>query len=92
MWHFLREFLLIMILHVEAKPNARKNEYEIINEHTLKLKIKAPPVEGKANDAIVAYLSEILHIPKSKIILLKGAAAKYKQFEVAVDNLNMLKK
>lgn len=74
-------------MHVEAKPNARKNEYKIINEHTLKLKIKAPPVEGKANDAIVAYLSEILHIPKSKIILLKGAAAKYKQFEVDIESI-----
>jgi uncharacterized protein (TIGR00251 family) len=79
-----------MILHVEAKPNAHKNDYEIINENTLRIRIKAPPVEGKANEAIIAYLSEILHIPKSKIVLLKGAAAKYKQFEVAIENLKRL--
>ncbi len=79
-----------MILHVEAKPNAHKNDYEIINKNSLRIRIKAPPVEGKANEAIVAYLSEILHIPKSKIVLLKGAAAKYKQFEVAIENLKRL--
>lgn len=79
-----------MILHVEAKPNARKNEYEVVNEITLKIRIKAVPAEGKANNAIIAYLSEILQIPKSKITLLKGATAKYKQFEVAVDSLGVL--
>lgn len=79
-----------MILHIEAKPNARKNEYEIINNHTLKIKVKAPPAEGKANEAIISYLSELLHIPKSKIVLLKGVTSKYKQFEVPINDLSIL--
>jgi uncharacterized protein (TIGR00251 family) len=71
-----------MILNVEAKPNAKKNEYSVINENTIKVRIKAPPVDGKANEAIIEYLSEILGIAKSKIILLKGTTSKYKRFEV----------
>lgn len=78
-----------MILHIEAKPNARKNEYSIINENTLKLRIKAPPVEGKANEAIIEYLSEILKVPKSKIVMLKGATSKYKRFDIPVEKLEL---
>jgi uncharacterized protein (TIGR00251 family) len=71
-----------MILFVEAKPNARKNEIEVLSNNTLKVKITAPPVEGKANDAIIAYLSEVFEIPKSDIVLLKGNSSKYKRFEI----------
>lgn len=76
-----------MILHVEAKPNAKKNEYSIINENTIKIKIKAPPVDGKANEAIIEYLSEILKLPKSKIRLLKGNTSKYKQFQIEAEKI-----
>lgn len=78
-----------MILHIEAKPNARKNEYSIVNENTLKLRIKAAPVEGKANEAIIEYLSEIFKVPKSKIIMLKGATSKYKRFEIPFERLDL---
>ncbi len=71
-----------MILNVEVKPHAGKNEYFILNEHTIKIRIKALPVAGKANEAIIEYLSEILDLPKSKIILQKGATSKYKRFDV----------
>jgi uncharacterized protein (TIGR00251 family) len=75
-----------MILNVEAKPNARKNEFSIINDNTIKVRIKAPPVEGKANEAIIEYLSEIFQTSKSKITLLKGTTSKFKRFEIAIDD------
>ncbi len=74
-----------MVLNVEAKPNARKNEFSIVNENTIKVRIKAQPVDGKANEAIIEYLSEIFQVSKSKIALLKGATSKFKRFEIAVD-------
>lgn len=79
-----------MILFVEAKPNARKNEIKVLSDNTLKVKISAPPVDGKANDAIIAYLSEVFEIPKSKILLLKGNTSKYKRIEILADD-NMIK-
>jgi uncharacterized protein len=78
-----------MILNVEAKPNAKKNEYSVVNGNTIKVRIKAPPVDGKANEAIVAYLSEILKIPKLKISLLKGTTSKFKRFEIDIEKLNL---
>jgi len=78
-----------MIINVEAKPNARKNEYAVINENTIKVRIKARPVDGKANEALIAYLSEILGIAKSKITLLKGTTSKFKRFEIDIEKLNL---
>lgn len=61
-----------------VQPNAPKSE--IIGEHnnSLKIKIKAPPVEGKANDAIIEFFSEILEIPKSRLEILRGDQSRNK--------------
>ncbi len=75
-----------MILFIEAKANARKNQIEVLSDNTLKIRITAPPVDGKANEAIIEYLSEIFEIAKSDIVLLKGGSSKYKRFEIFADD------
>ncbi len=64
-------------LHV--LPNAPKSQ--IIGEHngSLKIKIKAPPVDGKANEAIVEFFSRLLKVSKSSIEILKGDKSKAKK-------------
>ncbi len=64
-------------LHV--LPNAPKSQ--IIGEHNgaLKIKIKAPPVDGKANEAIVDFFSRLLKVSKSSIEILKGDKSKAKK-------------
>lgn len=64
-----------MILFVEAKPNAKKNQIEVLSDNTLKVRITAIPLDEKANETIIEYLSEIDKIPKSDIKLLKEVAA-----------------
>jgi uncharacterized protein (TIGR00251 family) len=61
-----------------VQPNAPKSE--IIGEHnnSLKIKIKATPVEGKANDAIVEFFSDLLEIPKSRLEILRGDQSRLK--------------
>ena len=67
-----------VIISLHVLPNAPKSE--IIGEHNglLKIKIKAPPVDGKANDAIIKFFSDIFDISKSKIEILKGDKSKGK--------------
>ncbi|MGB1261120.1 MAG: DUF167 domain-containing protein [Akkermansiaceae bacterium] len=48
--------------------------------------IKAPPVEGKANKALIAFLAKTLAVSKSQVTLTKGKTARIKTFEVP-DNL-----
>ena len=58
-------------------PNAKKNE--IVKENgIIKIKITAQPVDGKANKALIEFLSKTFKIPKTSIKILKGEASKEK--------------
>lgn len=74
-----------MILRIKAKPNSRKDEIIREADGTLKVKIKAAPVEGKANKYLVEYLAGVLNLPKSKISLQKGESSSFKTLEIEAD-------
>lgn len=70
-----------MLLYVKVKPNQRFDKVEKIGKEW-QLRLKAPSVDGKANKQLVEYLSELLELPKSKIILKKGQTARIKCLEI----------
>ena len=65
-------------LVVQIQPNAKRNEVISFTENILHLKIAAPPVEGKANRELIVFLSKILDVPKSNIVVEKGATSRRK--------------
>lgn len=71
-----------MIIYVEAHPRSKKEELIKTDENHFKVYIKEPPIEGKANKAIVEVLSKNLKIPKSSILLKSGKKGKRKIFEI----------
>ncbi len=70
-----------MQLYVQVKPNQKVNRIERKDDKWV-LRLHAPAVDGKANDALVAYLSQLLNLPKSKIRLTKGNTARFKCLEI----------
>lgn len=73
----LRETKDGIVITLKISPNASKNEI-IKSEEGLKVKITAQPIDGKANKALIEYLSKQLKIPKSSIEILKGETSKEK--------------
>lgn len=66
-------------LAVRITPRSRKNEIvEILNDGTVKIRLTAPPVEGKANDALIAFLSDVIGVPPSQIDIIAGATGREK--------------
>lgn len=66
-----------IIANIRISPNAKKNE--IINDgEIVKVKITAQPIDGKANKALVEFLSKNFKIPKTSIKILKGETSKDK--------------
>ena len=66
-----------LVVSFRISPNAKKNE--IIKENdVVKIKITAQPVDGKANKAVVEFLSKTFKIPKTSIVILKGETSKDK--------------
>jgi uncharacterized protein (TIGR00251 family) len=73
-------------LAVRVTPRSRKNEIvEILDNGTVKIRLTAPPVEGKANDALIAFLAEVIDVPRSQIDIIAGATGR----EKLVSILNM---
>ncbi len=66
-----------LIVNIKIAPNSKKNEI-IREEEFVKIKITAQPIDGKANKALVEFLSKNFKIPKTSIKILKGETSKEK--------------
>ncbi len=66
-----------LIVNIKISPNSKKNEIVREKEYT-KIKITAQPIDGKANKALVEFLSKNFKIPKTSIKILKGETSKEK--------------
>lgn len=78
-----------VIINCKISPNASKNEI-IKTDDGIKIKITAQPVDGKANKALIEFLSKQLKIPKTSIEILKGHTSKEKT--VLIKNCDQTKK
>lgn len=75
-------------------PRAKRNGIaEIMEDGTIKIRVTAPPVEGKANRALINYLADILNVAKSKINIVQGESNRNKVIEViGLDQMEILRK
>lgn len=67
------------ILSLHLVPNARKSGPDGLHGDALKMRIAAPPVDGRANDALIRVLAELTGLPRSSIQLVSGAASRQKR-------------
>ncbi len=63
---------------VQVQPSARRNGVLGFEDGVLKVKIAAPPVKGRANKELIAFLSQLLKVSKGSITLEKGATSRRK--------------
>jgi uncharacterized protein YggU (UPF0235/DUF167 family) len=65
-------------LQLKVKPNARESSLAQQPDGTWLAKVKAPPVDGKANAAVIALVAEHFGVPKSAVTIKSGAGARLK--------------
>jgi uncharacterized protein (TIGR00251 family) len=71
-----------MKIFVRAKAGAKREQVEQIDETHYVVQVKAPPVEGRANDAICKALADYFDVAPSRIKMISGKTSKQKIFEV----------
>jgi len=71
-----------MKIFVQVKADAKENKVEGMGSGHYRVRVKAPPIEGKANEALVAVLAEYFDVPKRTVRLCSGQTSKKKIFEV----------
>lgn len=73
------------ILRLKIVPNGKKDEILELGE-IIRLRLKAPPVEGKANAHLVKLLSGWFHVPRNRVTLIRGEKSRDKS--VRIDGLS----
>lgn len=73
---------LVLSLHIQ--PGAKKTEFVGPHGEAMKLRLAAPPVDGKANAALIAFLADFCGVPKRAVTLVSGHASRAKRVRVEV--------
>lgn len=69
-----------LTLHVQ--PGARRTEAAGLHGDALKIRLAAPPVDGKANAALIAFIADVAGLPRNRVELVGGAASRRKLLRV----------
>jgi uncharacterized protein len=67
---------------VKVVPRASKNQIVGMEGDAIKIRLNAPPVEGKANEALIKFLAETLGVSRAQIEIVRGHASRRKLVRV----------
>jgi uncharacterized protein (TIGR00251 family) len=73
-----------VLLDVSVVPGAKRTEVVGLHDEALRVRLAAPPVDGKANEALLAWLADQLGCAKREIQLIRGASSRRKHLAIAV--------
>jgi hypothetical protein len=68
---------------IRIHPRARKNAITGVIGDALKLALTAPPVEGRANQAVIEFFAELFEIPRSSVTITSGETSRNKKVRIA---------
>lgn len=66
-----------------CQPGAKQTQLMGTHDGKPKIQLKAPPVDGEANKALIAFLSKLCEVPRSAISIEMGASGRIKRVDVA---------
>jgi uncharacterized protein (TIGR00251 family) len=72
-----------VIVDIHVIPNASRTQADGVHDGALRVRLHAPPVDGKANLALMAWLADTLGIAKRDVTLIRGQTSKRKQLRVS---------
>lgn len=76
-------------ISVQITPNAKKTEILDILDDTIRIRLQAQPVDGKANDALVRFVAKELGIPRNQVEITHGFTNKRKLLEIQTQKLSL---
>ncbi|MCJ0762015.1 DUF167 domain-containing protein [Variovorax terrae] len=71
-----------VIVDVHVMPHAAQSRADGLHDGALRVRLKAVPVDGKANQALILWLADTLGVARSSVELVRGATSRRKQLRV----------
>ncbi|HEY5995184.1 MAG TPA: DUF167 domain-containing protein [Gallionellaceae bacterium] len=80
-WYRNEGAAVVLTLHVQ--PGAKRSEIAGLHGDALKIRLAAPPIEGRANEALMRFISELFNVPLRNVELLRGAQSRHKMVKIS---------
>jgi hypothetical protein len=77
-------------IFVRVQPRASMNKIVGVIDNRLKIKLKAPPVDGAANKMCIQFIAKLLHAPKSHIEIISGKNSRQKTIRVMCEPMTIM--
>lgn len=71
-----------LILNLQVQPNAARTEFAGLHGEALKIRLHAPPVDGKANAELCRFLAEAFAVKPRAVVLLSGTTSRVKRVRI----------
>jgi TIGR00251 family protein len=71
-----------LLLRLHVQPRAAANDLAGLQGNMLKIRLTSPPVDGKANQAVIAYLAKLFHLPKAALTIKSGHQSRKKTVSI----------
>jgi len=81
-----------IVFKVKVQPKASRNEFAGLYQDALKIRLTPPPVEGKANKALIDFLADWFGVKKSQVEIVSGQLSKIKIIKVVGEGSGLMKK
>jgi len=75
-WYRRNGDVLTLTLHVQ--PGAKRSEVSGLHGEALKIRLAAPPIEGRANDALCRFIADTFSVALKQVELKQGAQSRHK--------------
>lgn len=75
-WYRRNGEILTLTLHVQ--PGAKRTEFAGLHGEALKIRLAAPPIEGRANEALLKFIAEAFGVPLRQVELKQGGQSRHK--------------
>ena len=80
MWYRREGDIISLTLHIQ--PGAKRSEVSGLHGDALKIRLAAPPIEGRANEALLRFIADSFDVPLRQVELLRGAQSRHKMVKV----------
>jgi hypothetical protein len=71
-----------LVLHIHAQPGARATAFAGMHGDRIKIRLAAPPIEGRANECLREFLAAEFGVPRSRVMLLRGDTGRSKDVQI----------
>ncbi len=80
MWYRREGDSITLTLHIQ--PGAKRSEVAGLHGEALKIRLAAPPIEGRANEALLRFVADSFDVPLRQVELLRGAQSRHKMVKI----------